>query len=122
MSSQRVTTVLTYGILSLAGIISFTLPKALVPGSAGMALDPPDVLNLSGIIHDFASTHPDFDITDPAVMGHYVGNVGPMLGGNGQPVFADSGQHYQRSDFSQHSASTLRDPGIAARTASAMNS
>ncbi len=92
MRSPRVTTALTYGILSLAGIFSFSLPTSLVPSSAGMVQAPPDVLNLTGVIHDFASTHPDFDITDPAVMGHYVGNVAPTLGLGGQPMFTASGQ------------------------------
>ena len=94
MRSPRVTTVLTYGILSLVGIISFSLPKSLVPSSAGMVQAPPDVMVLSGIIHDFPSTHPDFDITDPADMGHYVGTVAPTLGMDGKPVpvFVDGGQ------------------------------
>lgn len=92
MSSQRITTILAYSTLSIAGIFMFSLPKALIPSSAAFVQAPADVMRLSGVIHDFASSHPDFDITDPAVMGHYVGNVAPTLGGTGQPVFADSGQ------------------------------
>ncbi len=94
MRSTRVTTILSYGTLSLAGIVSFSLPKALVPSSAAFVQAPPNVMKLSGVIHDFASSHPDFDITDPAVMGHYVGTVASTLGANGRPVpvFADTGQ------------------------------
>ena len=54
--------------------------------------DPPDVLNLVGVVHDFLPSHPDFAITDPAVTGHYVRNVGPVLDGAGRPVFAGPGR------------------------------
>ncbi|MEE9129253.1 MAG: fibro-slime domain-containing protein [Phycisphaerales bacterium] len=53
---------------------------------------PPDVINLSGVIRDFLPSHPDFAITDPAVMGHYVRNVSPMLDSTERPVFIDTGQ------------------------------
>ena len=94
MSSQRVTTVLTYGVLSLAGIVSFSLPNSLIPSSAAFVQAPPDVMELSGVIHDFASSHPDFDITDLALMGHYVGTVASVLSPEGlpEPTLVNTGQ------------------------------
>ncbi len=91
MRSLRVTTVLTYGVHSLAGVFSFSLPKSVVPSSAGLVQAPADVMRFSGVIHDFASSHPDFDITDPAAVGHFVGNVGLTLARNRRPAYTDSG-------------------------------
>ncbi|MCH7603635.1 MAG: fibro-slime domain-containing protein [Planctomycetes bacterium] len=52
---------------------------------------PVDVLNLSGIVRDFSSTHPDFGITNFADMGHYVGTVAPALSADRRPVATGSG-------------------------------
>ena len=91
MSSQRVTTVLTYGVLSLAGIVSFSLPKALLRSSAAFVQAPSDVMMLSGVIRDFSSSHPDFDINNSAAMRHSVGNVSLSLGIDRRPSFTGSG-------------------------------
>ena len=91
MRSTRVTTILSYGILSLAVIFSFWLPDSLLPTSKGLFQAPPDVMNLSGVIYDFKSDHPDFGNIDVADLGHYVGNVSSVLGEMRRPEFANAG-------------------------------
>lgn len=54
--------------------------------------NPPDVIKLAGVIRDFVPGHPDFAITDPAVMAHYVRNVGPTLDTTYRPVFIANGE------------------------------
>ena len=53
---------------------------------------PPDVINLTGVIRDFAPGHPDFDITVLEDMGHYAQSVGPTLDGTARPVFTGAGE------------------------------
>ncbi|MEE9295516.1 MAG: fibro-slime domain-containing protein [Phycisphaerae bacterium] len=91
MRSPRATTVLTYGILSLAGVFSFSLPESLVPTSTGVVQAPPDEIRLAGTIRDFMISHPDFDVIPAAGLGHYAGNVGLALGADGHPVFVGNG-------------------------------
>ncbi len=91
MRSPRATTVLTYGILSLAGVFSFSLPESLVSTSIGVVQAPPDEIRLAGTIRDFTAAHPDFDVVPAAGLGHYAGNVGVALGADGQPVFVGAG-------------------------------
>ena len=91
MRSPRATTVLTYGVLSLAGVFSFSLPDSLVPTIIGVVQAPPDTIELAGIIHDFTVAHPDFDVIPAAGLGHYAGNVGLDLGADGHPVFVGNG-------------------------------
>lgn len=78
-------------------VCSITLGSALVsfmmvkqPASV-MAQAPAEEMNLTGIVRDFLSTHPDFGITNVADMGHYVGTVAPILNADGQPVSTGSG-------------------------------
>ena len=81
------TTIVTYGLLSLAGIVSITLPVSESRAA------PPDVLRLDGVIRDFSSDHPDFSSgIRPPGNDHYVGNVASTLDSDGQPVFTGSGQ------------------------------
>ena len=91
MRSPRATTVLTYGILSLAGVFSFSLPESLVSTSIGVVQAPPDEIRLAGTIRDFTAAHPDFDVVPAAGLGHYAGNVGLALGADGHPVFVGNG-------------------------------
>ena len=91
MRSPRVTTVLTYGILSLAGVFSFSLPRSLVPTSTGVVQAPPDTIDLAGIVRDFTAAHPDFDVVPAEGLGHYAGNIALQLGADNQPAFVGSG-------------------------------
>ena len=47
--------------------------------------DPPETLNLAGVIRDFRPYHPDFAITDPDDIGHYVRSVSPALDATKRP-------------------------------------
>ncbi|MCH8823982.1 MAG: fibro-slime domain-containing protein [Planctomycetes bacterium] len=92
MSSQRVTTVLTYGVLSLVGIFSFSLPDSLLPKAQGLLqAPPPDTIDLAGIINDFTKGHADFDVIPAEGLGHYAGNIALALGANERPVFVGGG-------------------------------
>lgn len=115
MQSTRVTTVLTYGILSLAGIFSFSLPKSLVPSSAGMVQAPADVMKLSGVIRDFSSDHPDFAIPEVADTGHFVGNVAQLLSNRRKPVFTNAGLQVASEWFDKdgNPIAPYEGPGLA---------
>lgn len=91
MRSTRVTTVLTYGILSLAGVFSFLLPESLVPTSIGVVQAPPDTIEVAGIVRDFTDEHPDFNVTPGNGYGHYMGNIARDLDDRGKPVFVGGG-------------------------------
>ncbi|MCH7797512.1 MAG: hypothetical protein IID28_03575 [Planctomycetes bacterium] len=85
------TTIATYGLLSLAGILSFTMPGS--PGIAQSWAVPPDVLNLGGVLRDFTSGHPDFGtFIPPPQRGHFAGNIAPMIGFDRRPMFTGSGR------------------------------
>jgi fibro-slime domain-containing protein len=78
MQSRVVTTVTCYGLLALAGGISFTLPDSLdVPSAAAQMA--PDTLYLTGIVRDFSALHADFNASASAGFGHYAGSVGFTL-------------------------------------------
>lgn len=91
MSSQRVTTVLTYGVIALAGIFSFSLPDSLLPTSKALLQAQPPTLNIYGVVRDFRSDHPDFDVTPGNGNGHYMGNIATTLDADNKPVFTGGG-------------------------------
>lgn len=91
MSSQRVTTVLTYGVIALAGIFSFSLPDSLLPTSKGMLQAGPPTLYVHCIVRDFKADHPDFDTTPGNGNGHYMGNIATTLDADNKPVFTGGG-------------------------------
>lgn len=67
-SKTIVTTITTYCLLAGAIGVSLLLPQTLsiptVPASP-----PPDTITLSGVLRDFRSTHPDFNVPDSVVRG-----------------------------------------------------
>ncbi len=79
---QRVTTIVTYGILASAAGVSFLLPRTLGIHSAPASPMPEegDSVLLAGVVRDFASSHPDFNVTPDNGYGHYAGNVMTTLG------------------------------------------
>ena len=91
MSSQRVTTVLTYSVLSLAGIFSFSLPDSLLSTSQGLLQAQPPTLTIHGTVRDFSPDHPDFDVTPGNGYGHYMGNIAITLDAQNKPVFIGGG-------------------------------
>src|SRR5687768_5047294 len=57
---------------------------------------PPQSLQLTGLVRDFRaktapSGHPDFQVAPNLGFGIYNGNVAPMLGSDGKPVFTGGG-------------------------------
>ena len=94
MSSQRITTILTYSVLLFACILSFSLPQFLLPSitsAAPLDDEKPPVILVAGIVRDFTSDHPDFDVTPGNGYGHYMGNIRPTLDKDGKPVFTGGG-------------------------------
>jgi fibro-slime domain-containing protein len=66
------------------------LAAAFAVQAPALAQDPATI-HLTGTIRDFTQSHPDFNITDPSVMGHYVHNVAWSLGSDGRPIFTGGG-------------------------------
>ena len=93
MSSQRITTILTYTALLLACVFSFSLPHFLLPSTSNAAAEggKPDYILVAGIVRDFTSDHPDFDVTPGNGYGHYMGNIRRFLDEDGKPVFRGGG-------------------------------
>ena len=91
MKKHKVTLqrIAVYSTLLGITLVTFMLP--LGPQTSVAYMLPPDTLNLTGIVRDFSSTHPDFGITNAAVMGHYVGTVAPVLGVDRRPVSIGNG-------------------------------
>ena len=87
---QKIRSLITYVALLGTALVSFMLPVDL-PAAHALLVVPADVMNLTGIVRDFSSTHPDFGITNVADMGHYVGMVAPTLSADRRPVSTGSG-------------------------------
>jgi fibro-slime domain-containing protein len=63
--------------------------------------DPPETIELTGVVRDFVEQsveggHPDFERRPDHGFGHYVGNVSPLLGDDGKPVFLGGGHKVKR--------------------------
>jgi|RhiMethySRZTD1v2_1073278.scaffolds.fasta_scaffold05532_7 fibro-slime domain-containing protein len=57
---------------------------------------PPQSLQLTGLVRDFRAKtapngHPDFQVAPNLGFGLYNGNIGPMLGADGKPVYTGAG-------------------------------
>ena len=75
--------------LVLAAIPAYLIFDYFAAGAA-MA-QAPSVIHVPGIVRDFQSSHPDFNITPPAGYGHYAGNIDLDIGADGRPVFDGDG-------------------------------
>lgn len=89
-SRQRLAKVKFWPGVSMVVVATIILPQTSV--FAILQEDPSDSIMLSGVIRDFAPDHPDFAISDPITMGHYVRNVSPTLDSTRRPVFTNSGE------------------------------
>jgi len=81
--------------LAAGTLIGLTAPVLATAAEEEVA-GPPETIELTGIVRDFhekshASGHPDFENRPSAGFGHYVGNVAPLLGEDGNPVFTGTG-------------------------------
>ena len=89
MKKNAVTTVVTYCILALAGVVSFVLPDELVLAPASAA--GPTTIRLPGIVRDFKKTDPAITTAPVAGNGHYAGNLGLALGAENLPTYTGAG-------------------------------
>jgi len=91
------------------GALALTIPVAgvLVPASTLLATDPPEELQITGIVRDFnsrhdAGGHPDMERQPDLGFGLYTGNVAIQLGPDHKPVFTGQGaklnQQYRDKD------------------------
>ncbi|MHC4709808.1 MAG: fibro-slime domain-containing protein, partial [Planctomycetota bacterium] len=78
-----------------AGMRRWDLPVpvtvVLVLTSSSVVAEPPETIELSGVVRDFRRAHPDFDINAIDETGHYTGNVALTLPADDRPVFIGSG-------------------------------
>lgn len=91
MKINRITTVATYSILTLAGAAGFLLPFQLPGAGASPAPADEDVIRLTGTIRDFQSTEGDFGVDSVSQLGQYAHNVSETLGPDGVPTFTGGG-------------------------------
>jgi fibro-slime domain-containing protein len=105
---MRTTTEMTvggkFGFLTAAGAMGL-LCLADTPALAGGTEQPPETIELGGIVRDFLEKtdpngHPDFEQKPDLGFGHYCGNVSPYLGEDRKPVFTGDGWkvYYQWRD------------------------
>jgi fibro-slime domain-containing protein len=80
-----------YGLLALAGGVSLLMPESVsIP--AAQAQSGPSEYTITGLVRDFLSSHPDFNIFPPVGFGHYAGNVDTVLDPvTGRPVYNGKG-------------------------------
>jgi fibro-slime domain-containing protein len=50
-----------------------------------------DTIELVGVVRDFLSSHPDFDVVPPEGYGQYMWNIATELGEQGRPVYEGGG-------------------------------
>lgn len=96
--SSKAVQFMTYGVLAAIAALSVMLPNRITVPSA-TAVAPPDQITMLGVVRDFRSTHPDFDITPDQGYGHYVGLVVSRLGADRRPVFVGDGSAVVEDDF-----------------------
>jgi len=68
--------------------------------------DPPEQIQLTGVVRDFHEAgepngHPDMERRPDRGFGHYAGNIAPLLGADGKPVFTGQGSKVKR-DWNDH--------------------
>ncbi|MHC4414794.1 MAG: fibro-slime domain-containing protein [Planctomycetota bacterium] len=72
------------GLLTCVGAVSLiALPAA--------AQEPPESIELIGVIRDFREAHPDFNVEPTGGNGHYAGNIDLSLSDEDRPVFTAGG-------------------------------
>ncbi|MHC4217988.1 MAG: fibro-slime domain-containing protein [Planctomycetota bacterium] len=84
---------LTFRMLICVGTASL-----LVPTAAAQVPEPefPETVQITGIVRDFKSMaemggHPDFENNPENGMARYAGNMDPLIGDDGKPVFTGNG-------------------------------
>jgi hypothetical protein len=116
MRTRIASSVAAYSLLALAGSITFVLPETLTVEQAA-ASTPPDKITLTGLVHDFRDTHPDFGVTSADMQGHVVNLTDYELDANGYPAFDGSGNQVTtqaRDTDGNNIAPVLANGGAAA--------
>lgn len=85
-TSDRISTVMTYALLLGAAVVVFRMPASLPGAHAVQAVD--ETIVVTGIVYDFPSTHPDFNVT---TTGHVANNVAFELDNDHRPTYTGSG-------------------------------
>lgn len=72
------------------------LPVPLALANVEEQSDPPEKIHLTGVVRDFHEKsepdgHPDMENKPDKGFGHYAGNVAPIVGGDGKPIFIGQG-------------------------------
>ncbi|MHC4990274.1 MAG: fibro-slime domain-containing protein [Planctomycetota bacterium] len=120
------------GLVGFAGMmLALSLTAEGAPdGGASSEDEPPDVLNLTGVVRDFRERnhgqgHPDFEVTPDLGYGHYHRNVEPFLGADHKPVFSGQGRKVTeqwRDDDGRPICYLLYDPDLGDDAGSAPQS
>ena len=84
-----------YSTASLSLLASVFALGAFPSGAAAQS-DPPESIQLTGVVRDFLPAHPDFDIAPGDGYGHYAGNIAEDLGPDGKPIFVGGGFRVQQ--------------------------
>lgn len=95
MSRHHVTITCAFCLLVISGTL-LRVRHVQDAGAAGITEDPPQTIELTGIIRDFRERtvekgHPDFERRPDNGFAQYMGNVSPLLGEDGKPVFTGGG-------------------------------
>jgi fibro-slime domain-containing protein len=80
----------TYGALAVVASASFLLPDSIQIAMADPP-DPPDTIQLPGIIRDFHKSDTNFAVSPSGGNGHYAGNLDLTLGAENRPAFSGGG-------------------------------
>lgn len=85
-------TAATYGLLALAGTVSFSLPNSLPTINASSAMGAAnEQIRIHGVVRDFSKSNTDFKTAPSGGNGHYAGNIGLSLGADDRPAFTGTG-------------------------------
>jgi fibro-slime domain-containing protein len=78
------------GAIPLVGTVAIAVlaqPALAPPGGH----DPDDTIALIGVVRDFRSCHPDFDVVPPDGYGHYMWNIATSMNEDNRPVYVGGG-------------------------------
>jgi fibro-slime domain-containing protein len=91
MSKHLTTTIASYCLLGLAGIVSISLPRELVSHVQAFAPAPGDTIRVLGVVRDFQKDNVNFNVMPSGGSGHYAGNIAQGLTSAEQPSFVGNG-------------------------------
>ena len=90
MRARSVLTPMAWVGLAGAGTLPFLMPASLGVNTASADSLPP-YIEITGIVRDFETWHPDFDVVPNEGWGAYMWNIDPVLGVDGKPIYLGGG-------------------------------